>query len=425
MRWLDLPRPRCRTSRQAFVFGSLVTVMAVLLSMPAAGVPASYFTAARDEALNETVPDGEADVPWFERIQLRASIDDSDQNAQSYAARLRLKTPSQISAEKQILALQASRNSAESSVVFSAALERRFLLLIDLRLHQQQQELAAAQQRLAQRGVNARRAAIGSEAFRPAALQQAELRLSASRRQLRLATRRLERTRKRVAALLPGGDSAWPEAASEAITLDDMVPIAALAADLESANSSVPDDAAGQNPEMQRALLEANIAREQLARERGRSGLGVRFVELRHSLDDNNRSGDNRITIGIDMPLGKTFASSSRQLQRNEAEYRIHRLHRRQHLEREQVEGELALLLEEYQIEQDSIADISHRLARHNRSAPIALTLALQRQRLDRRERQAQLQADIYRSYIAVLRLRGLLAAEPLRNWLVAGQPVL
>ena len=397
----------------------IAATVTVVLSVPAAAVPAGYFTAARDEALTDSPVAGEVSVPWFERIQLRGSIDDSDQNAQSYAARLRLKTPGQISAEKQILSLQASRNSADSSVLFSAALERRFLLLIDLHLHQQQQKLASEQQRLAQRTVTAQRAAVGSDAFRPAALQQAELRLTSARRQTSLAGMRLKRTQQRFAALLPAGQSG-----TAGVGIDGLLPVAGLAADLESADG-IAGDAAGHNPEMQLALLEASIAREQLARERGRSGLGLRFVELRHSLDDDNRSGDNRITIGIDMPLGKTFASSSRQLQHNEAEYRMHRLHRRQELQREQVEGELGLLLEEYQLQQDSIADISRRLARHNRSTPVALTLALQRQRLDMRERQAQLQADIYRNYIGALSLRGLLAAEPLRNWLVAGRPVL
>jgi len=404
-----------------FAAVALATLMSLSATIQAA-VPSAFFTSARDEALAGAPTDeGELSVPWFDRIQLRVSRDDSDQAKQGYSARLRPKTPGQYRAEKAILALRASRNAAGTTEVIGAALQRRFELLIELNLQQQQQRLASKRQRLAQRAVKAQRASVGSSEFRPGALQQAELRVTATRRQARLAGHRLKRSQQQIAALLSG-----TQAASASIDLGDLLAIDALMPALTAATQLAAGAGGNEhNPALDLARLDVDIARQQLERERKRSGLGLRFIELRHDRDRDNRGGDNRITIGIDMPLGRSFSSSDRQLQHNQAEYRMHRLHRRQQLEREQVEDELSLLLEEYHIQQDALADINTRLARHNRSTPVVLTLALQRERLDAHERQALLQADIYRRYIDALSLKGLLATEPLRNWLIAGNPVL
>ena len=388
------------------------TLRALLLALPMsalAAVPAAYFNGARDEALEHAAAaPGETIVPWFERIQLRASRDDSAQSRRSYAARLRLKTPGQYSAEQDLLALHASRNSATTTAAFSDALKRRYQRLIELYLHHQQQRLGRDRQRLAERAIAAQRAAIGSSTFRPAALQQAELRLAAARRRARIAEHRLQRTRRQIDALSPTTVSLEP---------GELPPIEGLPAVLHTTDTH--------NRALDLARIDAAIARQELARERSSGGFGLRFVELRHSSDNSNTSGDNRITIGIDMPLGRSYSSSEKLLQRDQADYRMHQLHRSQQRQREQAEDELMQLLDEYRIQRQGLTDIDSRLARRDRDTPATLTLALLRERLDSRERLALLRADIYRLYIDVLAVSGRLSAEPLRNWLIAGQPVL
>ncbi|MEN8129498.1 MAG: hypothetical protein ABFS45_04740, partial [Pseudomonadota bacterium] len=179
------------------------------------------------------------------------------------------------------------------------------------------------------------------------------------------------------------------------------------------------------------ALLDADIARQRLHREQGRSGFGLRFMELRYERESGDSDDAYRLTAGIDFPTGgSTFAASERQMQYNEAEYRMHRLHRQQARESDQAESELDLLMAEYQLLQNRRADLDARLKRYQahggRSTPVlTLTLGLKREQLDYRQRQIDIEADIYRRYIDTLHLQDRLAAEPLRNWLANGRPVL
>jgi hypothetical protein len=401
----------------------LVASFGVLLVFPAtatAGVPAVYFTGARDEALVGAPPEeGEITVPWFDRVQIRGAADDSDQERRAYAARLSIKTPTQYLAEKEILNLRANRGVATARVALSAALRQRYRLLIDLHHRQLQSRLAEAQRRLAQRTVDALRAVAGTGEFRPGALQQAELRLTVAYQNTRLAERRWRRTRRRFNAFLPAGHESAAVTSGE-VELGELLDVDNVSSWLRGADET---DDAHHNAAVNLARLDANLAREEQERERGRSGFGLRFLEVRHDSENGNADGDYRLTIGIDMPLGRSFASSERHLRRNEAEYRMHRLHRAQRREREQIDDELDLLIGEYRIHHERLDDIDTRLARYNRSTPATLTLELQRERLDSRGRLIALQADICQRYIDTLHLRGLLAAEPLRNWLVVGRP--
>lgn len=428
--WSTIPATWRSPNLTRALMRSLAALLALGAASPAcADLPAAYFRGAAEEAQaggDDSLSAEQPGVPWFERVQVRASIDDSERHEQSWAARLRLKTPSQIAAERKILNLQSQRGAIHASLAYSDALKRRFLLLVELDLHQRQLQLAETGLRLAQRGVRAQRAAAGSDAFRPSGLQQAELRLQDARRQLKLSALRLRRTRAQIAALIPSRPRAEAVESGELVAVADLAAALGLSPDAAYSSASDPAAMAGaRTSEMDLALLEADIARQELARERGRGGFGLRFVELRHSFDDSNSSGDNRITIGVDMPLGKTFSSSSRRLQHNQAEYRKHRLHRRQQRERADLEQALALRMEEFELQQQSLKRMRSDLARRDSNTPVALTLALRRQQLDLRARQAALRADLYRDYIELLELRGQLAQQPLRNWLAVGQPTL
>jgi len=157
------------------------------------------------------------------------------------------------------------------------------------------------------------------------------------------------------------------------------------------------------------------------------SGFGLRFLELRDASERSNSGGDFRLTVGIDFPTGRTFAASERQIRYNDTEYRMRQVYRRQAGDRARAEEELELLIDEYRIHRDRLADLDARLGRHNRSTPVMLTLTLElkREQLNTRSRLIGLEADIYRRYIDAIHLRGLLPLEPLRNWLVIGRPAL
>lgn len=387
-----------------------------------AGVPAGYFTSARDEVMQQApASDGKVAVPWFERVQVRAAHDSSDQHQRSLAARLNLKTPGQYSAEKQILNLRANRSAASYQEAFSEALHERYQLLIELNRQQQQVHLAAQQQQLTEKAVTSMRALAGSSEFRPSRLQSEELHLAALKEDHHLATLRLQRTRRRFDALLPAVHARVVTTQAE-IDLSDLLPVDRLATLPETGHG---DDDEPHSAALRLALLDASIAREQLQREQGRSGLGLRFLELRHASERNNSGGDYRLTVGIDFPIGRTFAASERQIQYNDTEYQMHQLFRRQARERARADEELELLIDEYRIYRNQLADLDARLGRHNRSTPVTLTLELKREQLNTRSRLIGLEADIYRRYIDAIHLRGLLAVEPLRNWLVIGRPAL
>jgi len=408
-----------------------LVIITVLLPLPAVadGVPNSYFSTARDEVLQQ-VPagDDEVSVPWLEGVEVRAARDNSEQRGRSVAARLHLKTPGQISAEKQILNLRTQRVANSYRVALGEALRERYRLLVELGQRQQQRTLARQQQQLSEKSVTALRAMAGSSDFRPKTLQAEELRLAALGEQQRLADRRLRQARRRYDALLPREPRHKSSGSnrSDDIDLSNLLPIERLATVLETStdgNDDGNDSGQAHSANLDLALLDANIAREQLQREQKRSGFGLRFLEFRHDDDRNTSGGDYRLTVGIDFPVGRSFSTSEKQLQYNESEYRMHQLHRRQARERVRADEELELLLDEYRVYQRRLADLDDRIGRRHHTTAALLTLSLRRERLATRAHLIELTATIYRRYIDTLQLRGLLAAEPLRNWLVNGRP--
>ncbi|MEN8132240.1 MAG: hypothetical protein ABFS45_19090, partial [Pseudomonadota bacterium] len=261
------------------------------LAATAKGIPPEFFTGVRDEVMQSATYSGDASVsPWLERLQIRLGRDNSDQEKQSYAARLRFKTPSQVRAEQNILKLHTHRGSADIRVTFSQELRRRYRLLIELQQRQQHAHLLIRQQQLANKIVAATRSLVGSEQFQPKSLQNAELRLAELSEQQRLAIRRLQRARRRVTNLLPGTS---PTADDADFDLTEPVPISALAALLTTAsdNSKRPPSAA-----LGLALLDADIARQRLHREQGRSGFGLRFMELRYERESGDSDDAYRLT---------------------------------------------------------------------------------------------------------------------------------
>lgn len=403
----------------------LAVPLTALLTTPQAsadGIPVSYFTNAREEVLQQApMSNGAVAVPWFERVQVRAAHDDSTQHQRSLAARLNLKTPGQYSAEKQLLELRANRSAASYRAALSETLKERYDLLIELNHQQRQLHLTAQQQHLSEKAVSAMRALAGSDEFSPRSLQSEQLRLAAFKEQHQLAAQRLRQTRQRFAGLLSAAHTGAATSRGD-VDLSTLLPVDQLAAlpQIGYEEGNEPHSVA-----LDLALLDANIARKQLQREQDSGGFGLRFLELRHDRERGNSGGDYRLTVGIDLPTGRTFAASERQMQYNDAEHQMHQLHRRQARERAQAVEELELLVAEYGLYRRQLDDIEARLARHNQSTLVSLILDLKQEQLTSRSRLIRLEADIYRRYVDALNLRGLLGSEPLRNWLAIGQPVL
>ena len=413
--------PRRRPWRSVAMAGLCVTTL-LAGNAQATDISRPLLAAARQDA-GDYRTDGDSSVPWLERLQMRLGRDNSDTHKQTYAARLRLKTPSQIQAERDILELRSGRGRLSHLDVLSESLADRYRLLVELDRQQREVDLLQREQRLSQRGVTAMRRLAGSDDFRPDRLQAEELRLQATSDRLALARHRLRQTKTRAAALaglqqLPGDGIGKPTL----IPVDELSQLIAAS----GPNNTGPDTGdAGNNPALRLALLETDIARRQLRREQGRSGFGLRFMQLSYEREDRN-DDVYQLTVGIDLPTGRrSFASADRHQRFNEAEYRMHRIQRQQAGKRRAAAAEFELLMSEYRAIGRQLQGLDRRLRRQGSGTPIGLKLELERSRLSSARRQAELRNDLYQRAIDSLDLQGSLSVEPLKNWLAPGQPLL
>lgn len=379
-------------------------------------IPRALLASAHDDSTLYQASSAVGSVPWLERLQLRLSGDDSRDSKKTYAARLYPKSAAQHRAESKILSLGSRRNALSYRVELNQTLVERYRLLVDLDLQQRQTDLLQREHDLTQASVQSLRKFAGSDEFRPSQLQSEELHLDSARDRLNLNRRRQQQLEDKVAAL-----AGLPQSAAADIALPQLTAVAdleVLLTDLETI-AFPPSD----NTELRLAQIESEIERQHLQREKGRSGFGLDFMQLGVERADN-ADDVHKFTVGIDFPTGSSsFSTAQRQQKSNEAEYRMHRLHREQNVKKARNKAEIALLLTEYHTIDGQLAELNRRLGRQTAVAPVILKLELGREHIDAERRRAQLRHELYLRFVDQLALYGKLTEEPLRNWLAPDRP--
>jgi len=344
---------------------------------------------------------------WASKTEIRFSSQSNDE--QSYALRIQPKSLDMIFAENTIISLNAIQYGMKYDSALNNALKTRYLYIIEIL--QRQYDIYFENQliKLAQNKVSQYQYEAQTIKFSPIRLLKAELELNQRKMQVKL-------KREQYQTLVSESDLK--------IERKDKIPSLSWKEWLKSTKEilgSVKNEIENNNYiktniKLVRDQINLKLAKQKLVRTIEKNSFGISFIELKYFSKKVNEKG---ISIGIEIPFGGSSTDKIRsKYDVFEAKSELRISERNATLRQNQDRVSLKSLLDQTNIIQSSLLEISDRLKIISKSNNPELLLGLKQEEL----RQAQLLQNTYinvlRQYIGFLHYSGKLSEKPLRNWL-------
>jgi hypothetical protein len=351
---------------------------------------------------------------WIESVEGRWSADNSGDDENKFAIRLKPRSWQEYSAQASLLELTQQRSLLSSQQYLAELLEQRYQLLIDLNYHKQSQKILEQQAAVLSQENEAQLLMAQTEDFKPVRLQSIQLLLQ---RQQQQRTRTQNRLLAEVRQINTLNGTIFK--AEDLLHEMQLISIKAIREQVFNREFELQTDLST-NMDIQFAELKQKMAEEKFNADSGKRGLAVSFIQLGLQPREGTKKSDTyEFRLGVQLPLGgDNLEKANRHYQKHEADIGLQRIRRVTEQKIQQQRDQINLLISEHESYQDRILKVaSGRNSKRAQGGGILL-LELNKEGLSLAKQRLDISREIYRRYITLLSLQGQLTRAPLNNWL-------
>ena len=409
--------------RQSFIVAALMLWQPVIAATPASAVENFILGAqtevASPEGAGQQIPGMSGLSSWVDELQLRQKTESTinpfaSGASTAYEFRLTPKAWGQRAAEQEVLRVREEQLDAQSKNALNGALYRRYLVLLELFAQRATAQLLIVSSGLLEGEVQINRSLVGGREFSAKKLLDAEVALARSQGLAAISLRRLNALR--VQLNLP------PE--TEVQVLSENKPDWLI--DHRQIRQTIGQEVSlEQLPTVTRSRLEAQRISFEADATKARQRLGIVSLSAEFVVGvSNSNSSDNRsqFMVSVNIPLGSdNFKSidSGYALREAQAAYQ-----QRQAVDMHSLglmKSSMLQSLQEWELVQASLQKNAVRLATPAVKTDPELALTLRTEQVRQLKELAEVEQKTVAAYIDYLYLSGLLAEQPLRNWIRQG----
>ena len=413
--------------RQCIIVAALMLWQPVVAATPASAVENFILGAqtevASPEGAGQQIPGMSGLSSWVDELQLRQKTESTinpfaSGASTAYEFRLTPKAWGQRAAEQEVLRVREEQLDAQSKNALNGALYRRYLVLLELFAQRATAQLLIVSSGLLEGEVQINRSLVGGREFSAKKLLDAEVALARSQGLAAISLRRLNALR--VQLNLP------PE--TEVQVLSENKPDWLI--DHRQIRQTIGQEVSlEQLPTVTRSRLEAQRISFEADATKARQRLGIVSLSAEFVVGvSNSNSSDNRsqFMVSVNIPLGSdNFKSidSGYALREAQAAYQ-----QRQAVDMHSLglmKSSMLQSLQEWELVQASLQKNAVRLATPAVKTDPELALTLRTEQVRQLKELAEVEQKTVAAYIDYLYLSGLLAEQPLRNWIRQGGPAI
>lgn len=379
--------------------------------------------AAAGEGSGQQIPGVSGLNSWVEDLQLRQKTESTinpfaSGASAAYEIRLTPKAWGQRAAEQGVLGVRAEQQEAQRKDALNGALYRRYLVLLDLFVQRAVAQHLIISTSALEGDVQINRSLVASREFSAKKLLDAEVALERSRGLAGISLRRLNALRAQL-NLQP---------ASEAQVLAENSPDWFI--DHRHVRQTIRQEL---NPQQLPAVVRSRLAADRIGFEanviNARQRFGIVSLSAEYAVGSiNPNSSDNRFqfTVSVNIPLGSdNFKAVDSRYALREAQAAYQQRQAADMHSLGLMKSGMLQQLDEWELAQASLQKNVARLATHAVKTDPELALTLRAEQVRQLKELADIEQKTVAAYIDYLHLSGLLAEQPLRNWIRQGGPVI
>ena len=360
---------------------------------------------------------------WVEDVQIRQNTESTinpfaSGASTAYEFRLMPKAWGQRAAEQGVLGARAALQEAQRKDALNGALYRRYLVLLDFLAQRAAAQHLIISSSVLEGDVQINRSLVGSREFSAKRLLDAEVALARSRGLAGVSLRRLNALRFQLD--LPPS--------SEAQVLADDKPDWLI--DHRQIRQTIGQELSlEQMPAVTRLRLEVERVSFEADVIKARQRLGIVSLSAEYTVGANNsNSTENRtqFMVSLNIPLGSgNFKSINSQYAVREAQAAYQQRQAADLHSLGLMRTSMLQWLDEWELIQASLQKNAGRLTTTAAKTDPELVLTLRTEQIRQLKELADVEQKAMAAYIDYLYLSGLLAEQPLRNWIRQGSPAI
>lgn len=408
---------------QKFFFSIIVLTFSTL---GVAATPAldKFLLAAQSDINILNDPDATAALEgvseWIEssEVRVRSKINEefNDRSrSESYAVRVKPKAWGQRDAEQAVLALRTNQQHVNNEQLLNAALNRRYLILLELIAQQNHTRLLFLSTTLFEKEVNINRAQVNSKEFDAEKLLDSEVALEQGSAAAQFNLKRLNALQTQLNLPLDTKESLIePENMDWLIMLPEIQ--ALMSNGLEEQSTLATRE----------SQLKLSIAQAELQQLKTTQQLGIDLLGFEYQDSKLDSVDFMTFMVGINLPLGsENYKTTAKRRDVSEINQELgNTLYAaKQNLNDKSIK--INWLIDEWHFTQTQIKQISARLQKAYAKTNPLLSVALQKEQLKQLKDLTNIHQQALSVYINYLTVSGQLIQQPLRNWITKGTPVL
>lgn len=413
--------------RQSIIVAALTLWQPVIAATPASAVESFILGAQTEvtwpESAGQQIPGMSGLSSWVEDVQIRQNTQSTinpfaSGASTAYQFRLTPKAWGQRAAEQGVLSVRAGLQEAQSKDALNGALYRRYLVLLDHFAQRAATQHLIVSSGLLEGEVQINRSLVGSREFSAKKLLDAEVALARSQGLAGISLRRLNTLRAQLS--LP------PR--TEAQVLSESKPEWFI--DHRQIRQTIGQELSPEQlPAITRSRLEAQRIGFEADVIKARQRLGIVSISAEVVVGANNsNSSDNRsqFTVSVNIPLGSgNFKSIDSRYALQEAQVAYQQRQAADLHSLGLMRTSMLQWLEEWELVQASLQKNAGRLTTSAVKTDPELALTLRTEQIRQLKELADVEQKAVAAYIDYLYLSGLLAEQPLRNWIRHGGPAI
>ena len=339
---------------------------------------------------------------WINKSEINWNNSDfGDFEDQKISYKVQFKNREQIKTEQDLLNIGQSKSQLKLASILESKLQQQYASLIKLIEQQKHQRFLRQKHTLVKSKLNNWKLKINSDDFRADKLQQADLSLDNVWGEMLENGGALERLR-----------------GSKNTVVGNTPSINKMLQTIQRILST--GEYQQYNSRIQKAEMDIKIANKQQQRYNAQQKLSFNSFKLEY----DNKDEDFGVSVGVKMPVTKNSFDS---LQEKQALHYTNLDAQNVRFEIEdqlrEKKNQLQQLYNQWLSTQKVAGKVNSRIKRLAATTNIDLLLDLKVQYLAVLKRQNRFEMQALRQYISFLNTAGMLAANPYRNWLLAGTP--
>lgn len=402
------------------------TIFLTFSAVSAAATPAldKFLLAAQSDINTINDPNATAALEgvseWIEssevRVKSKVNEEFNDRSrSESYAIRVKPKAWGQRDAEQAVLALRANQQHVDNEQLLNAALNRRYLILLELIAQQNQTRLLLLSTTLFEKEVSINRAQVNSKEFNAEKLLDSEVALEQGNAAAQFNLNRLNALQTRAGLPLDTKESLLaPENMDWLIMLPEIQTL--MSDDLKAQNTLATRE----------SQLKLSVAQAELQQLKSTQQLGVDLLGFEYQDSKLDSVDFMTFMVGINLPLGsENYKTTAKRRDVSDINQELGNTLYAAKQNITDKSTKINWLIDEWHFTQTQIKQISARLQKEYAKTNPLLSIALQKEQLRQLKDLASIHQQALSVYINYLTVSGQLIQQPLRNWITKGTPAL